>query len=122
MGDSAKDLVEQVLLWTGWIVLVCAGIVAFMLLVEGGVLGGAGGVALLWTVDSLLKTLKKQLAGPGGGRTSPGPRLGQAPTFQPEGNPGRACSVAQPVMMSWGSAKILAKAEGVFDGRCDEDT
>ena len=59
MGDSANSLFKQVLLWTGWVVLVCTGIVAFKLLIAGDVFGGAGGVALLWVVDSLLKTLRK---------------------------------------------------------------
>jgi hypothetical protein len=59
MGVSGNGLSEQVLLWTGWVILVVTGIIAFMLLVGGDVLGKTGGVALLWVVDSLLKTLKR---------------------------------------------------------------
>ena len=52
-------LFVAVLLSTGRMILVGTGIVAFMLCIEGDVIGRAGGVASLWTVDSLLKTLKQ---------------------------------------------------------------
>lgn len=59
MGKPPEDLFGQVLHWTGLVILVCTAIVAFVLLIAGDVIGRTGAVALLWVVDSLLKTLKK---------------------------------------------------------------
>lgn len=59
MRDSSDRLFERVVLWTGFVILVLVAIVAFMLVIAGDVVGRAGGVALLWVVNSLLKTLRK---------------------------------------------------------------
>ena len=51
---------EPVLLWTCYVFLVCAGIVALALLVAGDVTGKAGGSVLLWKVIRSLKTSQKR--------------------------------------------------------------
>jgi hypothetical protein len=58
--DSVKGPSEQILLWTVYVILVIAGIVAVMLLHQGQVVGDAGGSALLAQVVSSLKKLRKQ--------------------------------------------------------------
>jgi hypothetical protein len=49
---------EQLLLWSRYILLVVAGIVALSLLVAGDVTGKTGGSVLLWQVISSLKTFR----------------------------------------------------------------
>ena len=51
---------EQLLLWTVYMLLVVAGVVALILLRAGHVVGEAGGSALLGQVVFLMKTLKKR--------------------------------------------------------------
>jgi hypothetical protein len=59
--EPVKGPSEQFLLWTAYVILVIAGIVALMLLHEGLVVDDAGGSVLLAQVVSSLKTLRKQL-------------------------------------------------------------
>ena len=58
--DSVKGPSEQFLLWTVYVILVIAGIVALMLLHQGQVVDDAGGSVLLAQVVSSLKALRKR--------------------------------------------------------------
>jgi len=58
--DQGEGPSEQLLLWTVYMLLVIAGVVALILLHAGHVVGEAGGSLLLGQVVSLMKTLKKQ--------------------------------------------------------------
>jgi hypothetical protein len=58
--ESVKGPSEQFVLWTVYVILVIAGILALMLLHQGQVVGDAGGSLLLAQVVSSLKTLRKQ--------------------------------------------------------------
>ena len=51
---------ERLLLWTAYMLLVAAGVVALILLHAGHVVGEAGGSLLLGQVVSSMKTLRKQ--------------------------------------------------------------
>jgi hypothetical protein len=57
MGEASGPS-EQLLLWSRYILLVVAGIVAVALLLRGDVTGKAGGSVLFWQVVSSLKTFK----------------------------------------------------------------
>jgi hypothetical protein len=50
---------EQLLLWSRYILLAAAGIIALLLIVAGDVTGKAGGSVLLWQVISSLKTFSR---------------------------------------------------------------
>jgi hypothetical protein len=56
--SEASGPSEQLLLWSRYILLVVAGIVALLLLVAGNVTGKTGGSVLLWQVISSLKTFR----------------------------------------------------------------
>jgi hypothetical protein len=58
--DNGEGPSEQLLLWTAYVLLVAAGIVALILLHAGRVVGEAGGSLLLGQVVSSMKTLKKR--------------------------------------------------------------
>jgi hypothetical protein len=58
--DSVKGPSEQLLLWTVYVILVIAGMVALVLLHHGQVVGDTGGSVLLAQVVSSLKTLRKR--------------------------------------------------------------
>jgi|HubBroStandDraft_4_1064222.scaffolds.fasta_scaffold1318803_1 hypothetical protein len=58
--DQGEGPSEQLLLWTVYMLLVIAGVVALILLHAGHVVGEAGGSLLLGQVVSLMKTPKKQ--------------------------------------------------------------
>jgi hypothetical protein len=57
MGN-AKWPSEQLLLWSRYILLMIAGIIALALIVRGDVTGKAGGSVLFWEVISSLKTFE----------------------------------------------------------------
>jgi hypothetical protein len=57
MGEASGPS-EQLLLWSRYILLLVAGIVAVALLVRGDVTGKAGGSVLFWQVISSLKTFR----------------------------------------------------------------
>lgn len=58
--DSVNGPSERLLLWTAYLTLVIAGIVALTLRYQGQVVDDAGGSVLLAQVVSSLKTLRKQ--------------------------------------------------------------
>jgi hypothetical protein len=57
--DEVKGPSEQVLLWTVYVILVGAAIVAFWLLYKGQIVGNAGGSVLLAQVVASLKAFTK---------------------------------------------------------------
>jgi hypothetical protein len=59
MGDVKRPS-EWFLLWTVYVLLVSAGMVALSLIYRGQVVGDAGGSVLLAQVVSSLKTLSKR--------------------------------------------------------------
>ena len=58
--DEASGPSERLLLWSRYILLAVAGIVALSLIVVGDVTGKTGGSVLFWQVISSLKTFSRQ--------------------------------------------------------------
>ena len=58
--DQVKGPSERLVLWTVYIILVVAAVVALMLLQQGQIIGDAGGSVLLAQVVSSLKALRNK--------------------------------------------------------------